>query len=166
MAQARKKSASARPRASQGGSGASHDPVLALTTGGEALGKVDVDGQVYDMADPKHFSLREFGWVQRAMDQVVALEQKAARRDTTAKDERDYLAALVTIAHAAAPDVPMEVWPKMGASQLGDLALAFFGLLALRSPRLSLLKRLSTDGPTPSQTSRGSTASLPSEATG
>lgn len=143
------------PRPIRGRRAATHDAVLALTTGSEPVGRVSVDGVLYDMADPARFTLRQAGLINRTMERIKALE---AKKDPTEKDDRDYSSALRALAGQAVPDVPGEVWEKMGASQLADLAIAFFGLAALRSPRLSMLSRMRPAGTTRSRTSPGSTA--------
>lgn len=154
------------PRTSKRSTEREADPILALTTGSTPVGKVSVDDVVYDMVDPAHFTLRQVGHIERAMERVKTLEAKKA---PTEKDDADYNAALRALAGQACPDVPGDAWRKVGTGQLADLAVAFFGLVALRSPRLSLLKRLPPNpsaGRTPLRTSRGSTGQPQSAGTG
>lgn len=159
MAQSDKPGHSGRPRGSQGHRDkATHDPLLALTTGPEPIGKVSVDGRLYDMADPAHFTLRQAGHLDRAIKRIRDLE---AKKDPTPKDDDAYHSALREVAGMAVPEVSGDDWAKMGAGQLADLAVSFFGLAALRNPRLSLLRRMErqrSPGPRQSRTSRSSTA--------
>jgi hypothetical protein len=133
-----------------------------------APGFVEIKGTRYPMADPLAFSLREAGAFQAAQARVLELERKALGGKSTKADEVEYRTRLVALARVMVPTAPAAIWNEIKTGELGDLAVAFFGLTVMTNPRLQMAASMAAQsrrtGTTSSRSSRGSTRTLRSAA--
>src|SRR6266508_385716 len=140
-------------------------PTLDLATLEEPADYIRIDGETYDLADARKFSLRQRAHVQRLMRRVDALEQKAtadveAELEPSEDDDREYNSRLAEICHIALPTATKEVVDRLATGQRAGVAAAFFARSLLRRGLLGAAPRFGGHGSSP--TSSTSTPETPS----
>lgn len=99
---------------------------------------VALDGERYELKRLASFGLRRNARCRKIWDRLGALEQIA---EPSEDDEREYRKLALEVAGYALPDAPPELLAKFDNEQLGDLVVTFFTRGALRSRRLTEVRR-------------------------